>query len=633
MKRRFLCNAFVALIVTLQLGAFAQNSATVPGPREDEWWTTRHAEKTALAAKGNVDLLWIGDSITHGWEGDGAAVWEQYYGHRKTLNIGYSGDQTQHVLWRLDHGEIDGISPKVAVIMIGTNNHGVNTVEEIAEGITAIVDKLHAKLPKMKILLLGIFPRADVSQEIQDKLKTANQIIAALDADPLVEYFDFGNDFLDDAGVLPKDVMPDLLHPGAKGYAIWAASIEPRLAELLGEYAQETPPVGYVPLFNGKDLTGWKGLVEDPEKRAAMSPEELATKQAEADKLMNAHWSVLKDGVLLFDGKGSHLCATRPYQDFEMLVDWKIEPKGDSGIYLRGSPQVQIWDPAQWPQGSGGLYNNEKSSPDPLVLADNPIGEWNRFHIKMIGDKVTVYLNNKLVVDRQVLENYWNREKPIYDSEQLELQAHGSLVWWKNIFVREIPRGDGWKPLFNGKDLSGWQEVDGKAGVAGWKAEDGILYTTGAEGGGWLSTGKEYGDFELELEFRVPENGNSGVFLRAPHGGNPASNGLEIQVLDDDGSEYTQLKPEQYCGSMYFHKAPTKRAYTKAGEWQKYLIRCEGQKIDVTLNGVHILDANLADHQAAAGEHSGVTRTQGFLGFQNHGSRLDYRNIRIRELK
>ena len=203
--------------------------------------------------------------------------------------------------------------------------------------------------------------------------------------------------------------------------------------------ADNTPPEGFVALFNGKDLTGWKGLVANPPKRAAMTPEALAEAQKKADENMREHWQVV-DGTLVFDGKGKSLCTAKDYGDFELYVDWKIKAKGDSGIYLRGTPQVQIWDPAQRPEGSGGLFNNKKNPSKPLVCADNPIGQWNTFRIKMIGEKVTIWLNDKLVVDDVVLENYWERDKPIYSTGQIELQNHGNTLYFKNIYIREIPR-------------------------------------------------------------------------------------------------------------------------------------------------------------------------------------------------
>jgi 3-keto-disaccharide hydrolase len=196
-------------------------------------------------------------------------------------------------------------------------------------------------------------------------------------------------------------------------------------------------PKGYSALFNCKNLAGWKGLVANPIKRRAMTPEKLTALQAKADENMREHWKV-ENGVLLFDGKGHSIVTARDYHDFEMLVDWKIQPKGDSGIYLRGSPQVQIWDTAKYPEGSGGLYNNKKNPSKPMICADNPIGEWNTFKIRMVGDKVTVYLNGKLVVDNVVMENYWERSKPIYPIGAIELQSHSTPLQFRNIFVKEL---------------------------------------------------------------------------------------------------------------------------------------------------------------------------------------------------
>lgn len=211
----------------------------------------------------------------------------------------------------------------------------------------------------------------------------------------------------------------------------------------LPAFAEESglnqPPEGFTALFNGKDLTGWKGLVGNPKTRAAMSQEELASEQEKADQKMRDHWRV-EDGVLVFDGKGDNLCSAKDYGDFELYVDWKIEKAGDSGIYLRGSPQVQIWD-TDLPNaevGSGGLYNNENNPSKPTAVADKPAGEWNTFHIKMVGDKVWVTLNDKLVVDNVTLENYWERDKPLYDVGSIELQNHGNTLYFRNIYVREL---------------------------------------------------------------------------------------------------------------------------------------------------------------------------------------------------
>lgn len=207
-----------------------------------------------------------------------------------------------------------------------------------------------------------------------------------------------------------------------------------------------TPPEGFTALFNGKDLTGWKGLVRNIKERQKMTAEQIAAEQVKADEVMRAHWRV-ENGVLIYDGKGQNLVSAKDYGDFELYCDWKIEPKGDSGIYLRGTPQVQIWDPSDEAQfkngadkGSGGLWNNQKNPRFPDVKADNPIGEWNTFFIRMVGDKVTITLNGKTVVNNVTLENYWERDKPCYETGPIELQHHGNTLYFKNIYIRELPR-------------------------------------------------------------------------------------------------------------------------------------------------------------------------------------------------
>ena len=214
-----------------------------------------------------------------------------------------------------------------------------------------------------------------------------------------------------------------------------------------GAHKDNTPPPGFVALFNGKDLSGWKGLpkspLDNPFKRKAAPPEELKKAQAAADERMRQHWKV-EDGALVFDGKGDSLCTARDdYGDFEMYVDWKIKERGDSGIYLRGTPQVQIWDPsgeAQNAVGSGGLFNNKQHPSKPTAKADKPVGEWNTFWIKMVGDKVWVKLNDQTVVDGVVLENYWDYSKPIFPTGQIELQNHGNTLYFKNIYIKELQR-------------------------------------------------------------------------------------------------------------------------------------------------------------------------------------------------
>ncbi len=282
MTATFRCGFMLAVCLTVTQSAsrfiFAQDAAvlekketknTAVEPVFHAGTTAKHERINERAKQGDVDLLFIGDSITDNWAGPGKQVWEKYYGNRKAMNAGIGGDRTQHVLWRLDHGNVDGISPKLAIIMIGTNNSNGNdnTAEEIADGIKAIVKELRDKLPETKILLLSIFPRGATSDEQLEKVVTQNgkkkveagdlptriaaarentmkqrkknadasQMASKLADNKTIFYLDIGDKFLQADGTLPDDIMPDHLHPNAKGYEIWASAIEPKVSELLGE--------------------------------------------------------------------------------------------------------------------------------------------------------------------------------------------------------------------------------------------------------------------------------------------------------------------------------------------------------------------------------------------------------------
>ena len=400
-----------------------------------------------------------------------------------------------------------------------------------------------------------------------------------------------------------------------------------RMDERIGVMLREE---GFVPLFNGKDLSGWKGLVADPVKRARMTPPEMDKAQKMADESMRVHWKA-EDGILVFDGRGESLCTDKDYADFELYVDWKIEEGGDSGIYLRGSPQVQIWGPDQSPDGSGGLYNNQKGPSKPLVRADNPVGEWNTFFIKMTGERVTVYLNGILVADDVVMENYWERDRPIYPVGQIELQAHSTPLYFRNIYIREIPGEDDFIPLFSGKDLAGW--VGDKEGYG---VEDGKIVVHPDRGSGNLYTEKEYGDFILRFEFKLTPGANNGLGIRAPLEGDAAYAGMELQILDDTAEKYKDLAPYQYHGSIY-GVVPARRGHLKpVGEWNEQEVIADGWRITVRLNGATIVNADIdaaGTPQTMDGrDHPGLKRQRGNIGFLGHGSRVEFRNIRIKEL-
>jgi hypothetical protein len=409
-------------------------------------------------------------------------------------------------------------------------------------------------------------------------------------------------------------------------------------------YLDQLPyTLGYESIFNGKDLTGWQGLVENPIARAKMPKEELAKKQAAADAKLAESWSV-KDGMICFTGTGDNLCTKRIYGDFELLVDWKISKNGDSGIYLRGTPQVQIWDTSRVDVGaqvgSGGLYNNTVNR-NPLTVADNPIGEWNTLRITMVGEKVTVYLNGQLVVDNVTMENYWDRKLPIFPSGPIELQAHGTELAFRNLYVKELNRPyvlseeekqQGFELLFNSRDLSGW--VGNKTDYV---VDDQVItiYPTG-RGKGNLYTEKEYGDFVFRFEFQLTPAGNNGLGIHAPLDGDAAYVGKEIQILDDRHPVYRDIQPWQAHGSVYGIIAAKRDVLRPTGQWNEEEVEVRGDRIKVTVNGVVIVDGDMKKASAKGTldgkEHPGLQRKKGHIGFLGHGSVVKFRNIRVRPL-
>jgi len=232
---------FLLLSASLSFAALAENSAIVPVSRTSPTnWVARHQGFLAEAKKGKFDVVFIGDSITDGWRGRGLQVWNQFYAPRHALNLGIGGDRTQHVLWRIQQGELKGLKSKVVVLMIGTNNTGQekdgsprNSTAEAIEGVTAVVKQIRAKLPRSKLLLLAIFPRGAVDAPQRAQVKEINAALAKLDDGKKIKFLDIGKVFLAEDGSIPKTIMPDLLHPSAEGYQRWADAMEPTLAAML----------------------------------------------------------------------------------------------------------------------------------------------------------------------------------------------------------------------------------------------------------------------------------------------------------------------------------------------------------------------------------------------------------------
>lgn len=426
-------------------------------------------------------------------------------------------------------------------------------------------------------------------------------------------------------------------------------TITPSAPLVAADSVASEPAAGHRPLFNGEDLRGWRGMgTENPYKLAAKTEEERAAFFAKNQPGIEAHWKVV-DGVLVNDGQGPYLTTIEDFGDVELWVDYKTVPKADSGIYLRATPQVQIWDSTETEKfkigadkGSGGLWNNSASTPgkDPLVHADKPFGEWNRFRIIQAGARTSVWLNEKLVVDNAIMENYWDRKKPLLRRGPIQLQTHGGEISWKNVMVRELGAeeanawlrdhgGDGFETVFNGRDLTGWTGA-----VENYEVVDGAIRCKAGKGG-TLHTDQEYGDFVARLEFRLPPGGNNGLAIRYPGNGDTAYVGMcELQVLDSEHPKYAKLDARQYHGSVYGMVAAERGYLRPTGEWNFQEVTVRGSTIRVELNGSVILDADVAAVKDFMGgkPHPGMSRQRGFFGFAGHGDPVEFRNVRLKRL-
>jgi hypothetical protein len=424
------------------------------------------------------------------------------------------------------------------------------------------------------------------------------------------------------------------------------------------------PPKGFTPLFNGQNLDGWHGWAIHaeggaPGDLAKLSPEDRSKKIGEWTTDAKQHWRA-ENGELVNDGKGAYLATDKEYGDIELLIEYKTVAGADSGIYLRDNPQVQIWDsnqkfdpkrPTRRPHlGSGGLFNNNADSPgrDPLVLADRPFGEWNTFRIIQVGERTTVYLNDRLVVDFARMENYWGKQAkenpltPLPRVGKILLQTHGGEIRWRNIFVREIPpaeanamlakhSAEGFKSVFNGKDFDGWEGP-----LENYEVVDGAIVCKPKKGGD-IYTKAEYGDHVIRLEYKLPRGGNNGLAIRYPGGkAHAATQAMcEMQILDDTDPKYAKLDPRQYNLSAY-GMVPAHKGYLRpVGEWNFVEVTVKGSTLRAELNGTRVLDCDLSkvtqfkDNQA----HPGKDNKRGHFGFAGHNDPVAFRNIQIKEIE
>ena len=294
--------------------------------------------------------------------------------------------------------------------------------------------------------------------------------------------------------------------------------------------------------------------------------------------------------------------------------------------------------------GSGGLYNNAKNPSKPLKVADQKVGEWNTFRIRMVGERVSVWLNDELVTDNVILENYWDRNSPIFPTEQIELQAHGSRVAYRDIYIKEIPRPEpfslsadeekeGYQILFDGTNLDEWT-----GNKRDYAVESGHIVLHPSEGsGGNLYTEEEYDNFIFRFEFMLTPGANNGLGIRTPMEGDAAYQGMELQILDNDAPVYENLEIYQYHGSVY-GVIPAKRGFLKPnGEWNYQEVVADGDNIRVILNGTTILEGNIREASVNGTldkrDHPGLLNKKGHIAFLGHGSKVKFRNIRIKELK
>jgi hypothetical protein len=417
------------------------------------------------------------------------------------------------------------------------------------------------------------------------------------------------------------------------------------------ESAENTAPRGFTALFNGTDLSGWWGAgTEDPRKYLALPADGFKAKRDASLADIQQHWRVEK-GELVNDGKGLFLTTDQSFGDFELLVDYKTVALADSGIYLRGCPQVQIWDSTETAKfnlgadkGSGGLWNNSAGAPgkDPLVKADKPFGEWNKLRIIMVGSRVWVWLNDQQTVNGAVMENYYDRKQPVPARGPIQLQTHGGEISWKNVFIREIGSDEankllretgpeGFKPAFNGKDFSGWAGATDACRVT----DSAIEWLPGKDG--TLHTQDEFADFIVRFEFKLQPGGNNGLAIRFPGQGNPAYDGMtELQVLDEQWEKVTGIKldPRQVHGSVYGMVGAITGYQYPAGEWNYQEVTVKGSTIQVELNGSKILDADVSKVTEFLDQkpHPGKDRKSGYFGFAGHGDPLMFRNISIKPL-
>lgn len=424
------------LLCTLTLPSWGSDATTTPAPR-DAQWLKRHESINKQAQEKKWDLVFIGDSITAGWGGAGKNVWKDRYAPRNAGNLGIGGDQTQHVVYRIENGNLEGQSPKLAVVMIGTNNlsKGRFTPADTIEGVTAVVESIRKATPDTKILLLGVFPRGQAADDPhRATIAETNKAISELADWENVHYLDIGHVFLEEDGTLSKKIMPDFLHLSPEGYSRWADAIEEKVAELLGEQVPARTS-----LFDGKSLEGWTN----------------------EDGAAPKGWAVV-DGTLAVTAWGEDAFTNKDFGDFDFQAEWRLPRKGNGGIFYRVADYKYIWlgpeyqlvddvtralDPcANESTGSSvDLYGPLACKPT------RPHSQWNHTRIVVKDNHVEHWLNGTRILEYDLLTDDWHarvkdskfaRLHPYFGQPErgkFMLQNHvGSRVQYRDIVVREL---------------------------------------------------------------------------------------------------------------------------------------------------------------------------------------------------
>jgi beta-glucosidase len=406
-----------------------------PVPRGDDWWKNRHAEKNKLAQSEKWQLVFLGDSITQSWEGAGKEVWQQHYAPRGAGNIGFSGDRTEHVLWRLDNGNLAGQSPQVVVVMIGTNNLGNvgHSPAAVVAGVTKVVEKLGQVVPEAKVLLLGVFPRGRTADDkFRAQINEVNAGIGKLADWQRVHFLDIGHVFVEADGSLSEKIMPDALHLSPEGYGKWADAIEPTLKKLLGD--DDT-----ISLFDGQSLEGWTN------EQQAAPPKGWAA----------------ENGTLAVTTWGDDAFTTRQFTDFDLTVEWKIASRGNSGIFYRVADykyiilgqEYQLTDDPTLrlrPDSNSSCGANMDLFGPAADKPLRPAGEWNQSRIVASGWHVEHWLNGQRVLSYRfdtpewtdrLAESQYKRLTPFgkLQTGSFKLQNKlGKKIWFRDLELVEL---------------------------------------------------------------------------------------------------------------------------------------------------------------------------------------------------